>query len=170
MKVTVKQTALILAMGLISASAIAADGANHLAEGAACEGFGPQTPRDIDSLAGNNKRSATLAPSSSEMNLCNIHFHKNAEHKAKAFAIYAGEGDGHGFESGYQCGISKELSKAELAPTKEAICKGEHDLEHTGAPMLERTMRNLLGNREKFPRLEGHNGRRSGVAAINTSA
>jgi hypothetical protein len=59
------------------------------------------------------------------MNLCNIHFHKNAEHKAKAFAIYAGEGS-HGYESGYQCGISKELSAAELAPTKDAICKGEH--------------------------------------------
>ncbi len=129
MKVAIKHTALILAMGLVSATAIASDDSHskgHMAEGAACEGFGPQTPRDIDNLSGENKRSATLAPSSTEMNLCNIHFHKNAEHKAKAFAIYAGEGDGHGFESGYQCGISKELSKAELAPTKEAICKGEH--------------------------------------------
>lgn len=129
MKVTMKQTALVLAMGLISATAIASDdshGKGHHAEGKACEGFGPQTPRDIDSLAGENKRNFTPAPSSTEMNLCNIHFHKNAEHKAKAFAIYAGEGDGHGYESGYQCGISKELSKAELAPTKEAICKGEH--------------------------------------------
>ena len=126
MKVTMKQTALILAMGLISASAIAGDDASHHAEGAACQGFGPQTPRDIDSMEGDNKRKFTPAPKSTEMNLCNIHFHKNAEHKAKAFAIYAGEGDGHGFESGYQCGISKELSKAELAPTADAICKGEH--------------------------------------------
>lgn len=118
-------------LSLASASAIAADNAHsaehgHDAAGKACVGFGPQTPRDIDSMAGDNKRIFTPAPASTQMNLCNIHFHKNAEHKAKAFAIYAGEGDGHGYESGYQCGISKELSKAELAPTKEAICKGEH--------------------------------------------
>ncbi|MDH5301517.1 MAG: delta-class carbonic anhydrase [Gammaproteobacteria bacterium] len=98
----------------------------HAASGEACVGFGPQTPRDIDSIAGENKRVFSLAPKSSEMNLCNIHFHKNAEHKSKAFAIYAGEGDGHGYESGYQCGISKELSKEEMAPTKDAICKGAH--------------------------------------------
>lgn len=94
--------------------------------GEVCSGFGPQTPRDIDSLKGSNKQNFSRAPSSKNMNLCNIHFHKNAEHKAKAFAIYAGDGDGHGFESGYQCGISKKLSKKEMAPTAEAICKTEH--------------------------------------------
>ncbi len=122
----------VLAMGVISANGVASDdkhgkghGAEHMS-GAVCEGFGPQTPRDIDSLAGENKRKFAMAPPSTEMNLCNIHFHKNAEHKAAAFSIYAGDGDGHGFESGYQCNISKELSAAEMAPTKEAICKGEH--------------------------------------------
>jgi hypothetical protein len=45
------------------------------------------------------------------MNLCNIHFHNNAEHKAKDFAIYAGEGE-HGHGGGYQCQISKSLSAA----------------------------------------------------------
>jgi hypothetical protein len=94
--------------------------------GPACVGFGPQTPRDIDSHVGENKRVFTLAPNYTEMNLCNIHFHKNAEHKAAAFSIYAGDGDGHGYESGYQCGISKELTAAELAPTAEAICKSSH--------------------------------------------
>lgn len=103
-----------------------ADTGHGAASGEACVGFGPQTPRDIDNLAGDNKRIFTLAPASTEMNLCNIHFHENAEHKAKAFSIYAGDGDGHGYDSGYQCGISKELSKAELAPTKGAICKGKH--------------------------------------------
>ncbi len=128
-KTITASSVLALAMGLVSATAIASDTSHakdHHTEGKACEGFGPQTPRDIDSLAGENKRNSSIAPPSTQMNLCNIHFHKNAEHKAKAFAIYAGEGDGHGFESGYQCGISKELSKAEMAPTKEAICKGEH--------------------------------------------
>lgn len=89
-------------------------------------GFGPQTPRDIDSLQGENKRVFTMAPSAKEMNLCNIHFHKNAEHKAKAFSVYAGDGDGHGYESGYQCNISKQLSKAELAATTKPVCKSEH--------------------------------------------
>ena len=91
----------------------------------ACVGFGPQTPRDIDSLAGENQRIFGMPPESSKMNLCNIHFHENAEHKAVDFPIYAGDGN-HGYDSGYQCLISKELSEAELAPTKETICKGEH--------------------------------------------
>lgn len=98
----------------------------HDVSGEACVGFGPQTPRDIDSAAGENNRVFSLASSSSQMNLCNIHFHKNAEHKASAFNIYAGDGDGHGYESGYMCGISQELSDAELTPTRDAICKGEH--------------------------------------------
>ena len=88
-----------------------------------CQGFGPQTPRDIDKVTGENKRSFSFAPSYKEMNLCNIHFHNNAEHKAKDFSIYAGEGhDGHG--GGYQCNISKSLSKEELKAPKEDICKG----------------------------------------------
>jgi len=123
----------VVALGLFSAGALAAEDmhehghdSHHSASGEACVGFGPQTPRDIESLQGENKRIFTMAPPSKEMNLCNIHFHKNAEHKAKAFSIYAGDGDGHGNESGYQCNISKELSKAELKPTKGAICKGEH--------------------------------------------
>ncbi|MBU4500681.1 MAG: cadmium carbonic anhydrase [Gammaproteobacteria bacterium] len=92
----------------------------------ACEGFGPQTPRDLDSRKGENKRVFTLAPSYKKMNLCNIHFHENAEHRAKDFSIYAGDGDGHGYESGYQCNMSRTLSQAELAPTAAPICKGEH--------------------------------------------
>jgi hypothetical protein len=91
--------------------------------GASCKGFGPQTPRDIDSSIGENKQVFTLAPSYQEMNLCNIHFHNNAEHKAKAFSIYAGEGEqGHG--GGYQCTMSQSLSKAELMAPKSEICHG----------------------------------------------
>jgi len=57
------------------------------------------------------------------MNLCNIHFHANAEHKAKDFAIYAGDGkDGYG--SGYQCGMSKSLTEAELKAPSNEVCKG----------------------------------------------
>lgn len=96
------------------------------AGGVACTGYGPQTPRDIDNPTGSNRRVVVKSPKSAEMNLCNIHFHKNAEHKAKAFSIYAGDGDGHGNDSGYQCAISKDLSKSETRPTREPICKGAH--------------------------------------------
>ncbi len=124
------QIVVALALAVASASVVAGEGHGHSKghdsmSGEACVGFGPQTPRDIDSLGGENKRMFTMAPPSTKMNLCNIHFHENAEHKAKDFSIYAGDGN-HGYDSGYQCGISKELSKAELAPTKAAICKGEH--------------------------------------------
>lgn len=92
----------------------------HMAEAEACVGFGPQTPRDIDSKKGNNDRIFSLAPSYKEMNLCNIHFHNNAEHKAKDFPILAGEGD----STGYQCKMSKKLSESELKPTAGEVCKG----------------------------------------------
>ncbi len=57
------------------------------------------------------------------MNLCNIHFHTNAEHKAKDFSVYAGEGD-HGHGGGYQCNNSQSLSAAELKAPKVNHCKG----------------------------------------------
>ncbi|MCI5163222.1 MAG: cadmium carbonic anhydrase [Candidatus Electrothrix sp. AX5] len=84
----------------------------------------PQTPRDIDSKVGENKRLFSLAPGYKDMNLCNIHFHVNAEHKAKDFSIYAGEGE-HGHGGGYQCNDTKNLTKKELAPVdvKEG-CEG----------------------------------------------
>ena len=126
----INQAYLILAISVASSAAIADDhGHGHeKAEeqgetGPACEGYGPQTPRDIDNLAGENKRLFPLAPSHEQMNLCNIHFHKNAEHKAKAFSVYAGEGE-NGVGGGYQCNISQSLSKAELRPMRgKNYCK-----------------------------------------------
>jgi len=88
------------------------------------QGFGPQSPRDIDAVKGNNKRAFNAAPEYTEMNLCNIHFHKNAEHKGKDFSIYAGNGDGHGYLSGYK--YAGHLSDAELAPSSHVICPSEH--------------------------------------------
>jgi len=89
------------------------------------KGFGPQAPRDIDAVAGNNARSFSAAPASTSMNLCNIHFHKNAEHKAHDFSIYAGNGNGKGYQSGYKADTSG-LSKAELAPTHGKVCDSAH--------------------------------------------
>ena len=109
------QLGIVLILFLFSATSIAGD---HGAPGETCVGYGPQTPRDIDNLTGENKRIFSIAPSYNDMNLCNIHFHVNAEHKAKDFSIYAGEGD-HGHGGGYQCNDSKSLTKEELkAPTK----------------------------------------------------
>lgn len=76
-------------------------------------GFGPQSPRDIDSVEGTNSRQFQEAPAYTEMNLCNIHFHEGAEHKGGQFTKYAGNGNGEGYNSGFE--YSGELSEAELA-------------------------------------------------------
>lgn len=118
-----------LAFVFVSAHSVASDtahGSDHHSaakSGAACEGFGPQTPRDIDNVAGENKRQFSVSSSYQNMNLCNLHFHNNAEHKAKDFSIYAGEGE-HGHGGGYQCNISKSLTKAELKAPEKEVCKG----------------------------------------------
>ena len=96
-----------------------------LAKSTKGKGFGPQAPRDIDAVEGKNKRVFSQAPASTSMNLCNIHFHKNAEHKAKDFSIYAGNGNGEGYQSGYTYDKSL-LSEAELAPTRHKICDSSH--------------------------------------------
>nr|WP_259396224.1 delta-class carbonic anhydrase [Shewanella sp. SG44-6] len=87
-------------------------------------GFGPQSPRDLNSLVGTNPINFSPAPAYTEMNLCNIHFHKNAEHSGGEFTTYAGNGNGQGVPSGYQ--YSGKLTKAELIPVDHAVCSSEH--------------------------------------------
>lgn len=107
-----------------------ADEATIAAQNAALEkntdgkGYGPQAPRDLASKKGANKRTFATAPAYQQMNLCNVHFHKNAEHKGGEFTTYAGHGDGHGFESGYK--YSGKLSAAESKPLSEEVCNSEH--------------------------------------------
>lgn len=91
--------------------------------GEACTGFGPQTPRDIDNHSGANTRAFSLAPAYTQMNLCNIHMHKNAEHKSKEFSVFAGEGH-EGFNTGFKSDM--KLTKDELAPLGKPACKSEH--------------------------------------------
>jgi len=110
---------------LVVAGNVIAEQRKTLAENTEGKGFGPQSPRDIDAIAGRNHRLFSTAPAYTEMNLCNIHFHKNAEHKAKDFSIYAGNGNGEGYQSGYKYDVSL-LSAAELAPTSHKICDTEH--------------------------------------------
>lgn len=58
------------------------------------------------------------------MNLCDIHFHKNAEHKGGEFTEYAGNGDGHGFQSGYR--YAGKLRETELKPVEHEACPSKH--------------------------------------------
>jgi len=73
----------------------AAPEANH------CIGSGPQSPRDIDNTVGENSVKFSKAPDTDEMNMCNIHYHRNAEHKAAAYSLFVE--DEHGSHSGWAC-------------------------------------------------------------------
>lgn len=90
-----------------------------LAASTAGAGFGPQSPRDIDTLPGKNDRVFAQAPPHTEMNLCNIHFHEGAEHKGGQFTKYVGNGNGDGYGTGF--GYNGQLTKAELAPIDAPI-------------------------------------------------
>lgn len=85
-----------------------------LAAETAGKGYGPQSPRDLNTLTGNNKRSFAAAPAYTEMNLCNIHFHEGAEHSGGNFTTYIGNGDGKGYDTGFA--YDGDLTAAELAP------------------------------------------------------
>jgi hypothetical protein len=88
------------------------------------KGFGPQSPRDIESSKGKNRVHFDEAPKRSQMNLCNIHFHEGAEHKGGQFKVYEGNGNGKGFGTGFK--YSGTLSKAELQPLNEKVGATEH--------------------------------------------
>lgn len=94
-----------------SADAGAERGGNGL-----CVHMGPQTPRDIASASGLNRDAFPLAPESSEMNLCNIHTHTNAEHKGPGFSVFVSEAA----DGGFACNETPDLSDAELAPAPGA--------------------------------------------------
>jgi hypothetical protein len=103
---------------------------SKLAENTKDKGYGPQSPRDIDTIKGENTIDFNAAPPYTEMNLCNIHFHENAEHKGGEFTKYQGNGDGHGYRSGYE--YSGTLSKEELTPVGSKVCPNEHDFLEPG--------------------------------------
>lgn len=111
------------AHGAVSDSVISEQRAK-LAANTKGKGFGPQSPRDIDAITGSNQRLFNAAPPATAMNLCNIHFHKNAEHKGGEFTQYAGNGDGHGFQSGYT--YSGKLTSSELKSAGNDICPSKH--------------------------------------------
>ncbi len=79
-------------------------------DGPLCLASGPQTPRDISAKEGLNAVVFDYAPPPSEMNLCNIHTHTNAEHKGPGFSVFVNDGE-HG---GYACNDTDTLTDAEL--------------------------------------------------------
>lgn len=81
-----------------------------------CLDAGPQTPRDITSVAGLNTVAFPMAPAYTEMNLCNIHTHTNAEHKGPDFSVYVGPAP----DGGYACNATADLTEAELTPAPGA--------------------------------------------------
>lgn len=87
------------------------------------KGFGPQSPRDIDAKKGMNRIAFEAAPGYNQMNLCNIHFHKHAEHKGGEFTTYAGNGDGKGYHTGYR--YDGKLSEKELTPLAAPACNDD---------------------------------------------
>ena len=106
-------TSFALAEGMAADAVIASQRA-ALAENTAGKGFGPQSPRNIDLAVGSNDRVFAEAPPYTEMNLCNIHFHAGAEHQGGEFTLFAGNGDGAGYGTGFK--YAGSLTEAELAP------------------------------------------------------
>ena len=80
--------------------------------GGLCLDAGPQTPRDISSVLGMNPVTFDRAPPATELNLCNIHTHTNAEHKGPGFSVFVNDTD----SGGYACNETADLTEAELAP------------------------------------------------------
>ena len=95
----------------------AGDATQESANGELCVDLGPQTPRDISDRAGLNTESFPLAPPSTEMNLCNIHTHTNAEHKGPGYSVFVGNTD----DGGYACNETAELTNEELTPAPGAF-------------------------------------------------
>ena len=114
----------------MATDAVIAEQRAKLADSTKDKGYGPQSPRDIDTIKGDNTLDFNAAPPYAEMNLCNIHFHENAEHKGGEFTKYQGNGDGHGYLSGYE--YSGTLSKEELTPVGSKVCPNKHDFLEPG--------------------------------------
>ena len=90
--------------------------------------FSSPSRRDLVTLTGENNCSFNAAPACTEMNLCNIHFHENAEHKGGQFTSFAGNGDAKKYGTGFR--YDGELTDAESVPLDAQIAdKGYGGLE-----------------------------------------
>lgn len=83
---------------------------DHAKETKFCTDFGPQTPRDISNIEGTNPVEFKMAPDYTELNLCNIHSHTNAEHKGPDFSVFVNNTD----SGGYACNETSSLTEEQL--------------------------------------------------------
>ncbi len=97
---------------------------DNLASNTAGKGFGPQSPRDLRYAEGNNGIVFENAAPHTEMNLCNIHFHENAEHAGGEFTKFAGNGDGAGSGTGFL--YSGDLTRSEERAISPTVCAGKY--------------------------------------------
>ncbi|HRD75658.1 MAG TPA: delta-class carbonic anhydrase [Hyphomicrobiaceae bacterium] len=105
------------AVGAASLLAAGEPPSSHEDQAAFC--VSPQTPRDITKAHGLNFLMFESAPASSELNLCNLHFHANAEHRGPGFLKRASAGDKRG---GFICNMTGSLSASELAMPAGSVC------------------------------------------------
>ena len=122
--ITVTAAASVLAASDPVPDSVISDQRAELATATQGKGYGPQAPRDIDDISGNNTRLFAAAPEFAEMNLCNIHLHDGAEHRGGEFTTYLGNGDGSGHGTGF--GYNGELSAAELEPYSGVVGAASH--------------------------------------------
>ena len=85
-----------------------------------CDQAGPQAPRNIDDGVGSNPVTFANAPPAKGMQICDVHFHKFAEHKASEFAIEAG----HGEHAGFACKPEAAWTPTDAEKTGDAAVTG----------------------------------------------
>jgi len=88
---------LLISVALVGTSYASDNKHNAPKEENKCIGAGPQSPRDIDLTAGSNSVLFENAPAIENMDLCNIHFHRNAEHKSAAYSTFVEDGSNSGW-------------------------------------------------------------------------
>jgi len=81
------------ALIIAAAAPASAAGGNKIA----CDIAGPQAPRDVTKISGINAIKFAKAPPAAKMNLCDIHFHRYAEHKASGYTKLMGKGKHQGY-------------------------------------------------------------------------
>jgi hypothetical protein len=96
-KVMITQRLFILTLAAVIVSILASPALAASGDKIPCDQAGPQAPRDITSMTGSNAMSFAVAPPAADMNLCDIHFHRYAEHRASGYKEIAGNGDHKGY-------------------------------------------------------------------------
>jgi Delta carbonic anhydrase len=89
---------LLASLSLVGYSYVADNRANAQDDNQ-CIGAGPQSPRDIRRHTGTNPVVFSQAPDVEDMNLCNVHFHRYAEHRGPGYKLFVEDGS----HSGYAC-------------------------------------------------------------------